>query len=296
MAPRYQHHHRTRDFGRVLDHAERIVRLVLSLVIVTLLLWLCWTDPVLSANSQIYLKALMAFALAVLMASMAGMLEIEGKSPGWIFRAAGGCAIFALVWFTLPAIVGSLERRAAAELRMESFELFDIRSMEPPGDPRVQAVAGVAVTVPLDISATSRFNVAQPAWVHGAMLHIRVGHDTVKLPWLYFVRHVPGKQNSWLSSDPLTTAQTFAVAAETHQYREVLFASSPQQLNWGQVIRHMEKTGTLELTVFWQTRQERGAVGIEQSCRTAVKPDRATVRAVLRRFRNPGRYVFNCAT
>ncbi|WUR13682.1 hypothetical protein E7V67_000835 [[Empedobacter] haloabium] len=294
MALRHPHRRRPGNFGTILDHAERVVRLVLSTVVVAILLWLCWTDPVLSANSQTYLKALMALAFAVLMASLAGLLEFEGRVPGWTVRAAGASAIFALVWFTLPASVGSLERRVAADINIGKLALFDIRSMEPPGDPRLQAAAAVAVTVPVDVVATSRFNEAHPAAVRGAVLRLTAGTHTVTLPWLYFVRHVPGQGGSWLSADPLATAQTFEIAAGTHQYREVLFASHPDQLNWGQVVRHLERAGTLELKVLWKTEQVQGPTGIEQSCRAAIDVRSGALRRALRNARHPGRFVFNC--
>ncbi|AVR94929.1 hypothetical protein [Pseudoduganella armeniaca] len=297
MALRHPHRRRPNDaFDTILDHAERVVRLVVSTVVVAILLWLGWTDPVLSSTSQTYLKALMALAFAVLMASLAGLLEFEGTAPGWTIRAAGGCGIFALVWFTLPAIVGSLERRAAAEITIGKLELFDIRSMEPPGDARLQASAAVAVTVPVDVVATSRFSQAHPAAVRGAVLRLTAGDHTVTLPWLYFVRQVPGQGGSWLSADPLTIAQTFEIAAGTHQYREVLFASHPNQLNWGQVVRHLERAGTLELKVLWKTQQEQGPAGIEQSCRASITGPPGAIRRALRNSRHPGRFVFNCVT
>jgi len=294
MAPRPLHHRHASDFGKVLDHAERIVRLVLSIVVVAVLLWLCWTDPVLSANSQTYLKALMALAFAVLMASMAGVLEIDGRSPGWNIRAAGGCAIFVIIWFTLPAIVGSLERRAAAEISLAKLELFDIRSIEPPDDPKLHASAGVAVTLPIDAVASSRFNQAYPAAVRGAVLQLTVGDTKVTLPWLYFVRHAPNEGGSWLSADTLKMAQSFEIDAGTHQYREVLFASHPDDLNWGQVVRHLLQAGTLELKVRWQTQQELGVAEIEQSCRASIKPEQTALGTTLRKFRHPGRMVFKC--
>jgi hypothetical protein len=74
----------------------------------------------------------------------------------------------------------------------------------------------------------------------------------------------------------------------------VLFASHPDDLNWGQVVRHLTQAGTLELKVRWQTQQELGVADIEQSCRASIKPERTALGTTLRRFRHPGRMVFKC--
>lgn len=62
-----------------LAFAEGVTRFVFAVVIVLMIIWLVVKDPVLSSNAQLAVKSLMAFAFAVLMSSMAGLVEIKGK-------------------------------------------------------------------------------------------------------------------------------------------------------------------------------------------------------------------------
>lgn len=278
------------------DHIERWVRLGLSVIVVCLMLWLIIDDPVLSSNAQVLLKGLMAFAFVVLMAPMLRTIEVGGEILGLAIKATGGAAIFVIVWFTLPKIAGSLERVPTAELQVDTLSMFDVRSMASPDEKERQLAAGVAITVPLNVSANSRFSQAHPAKITGASLRFTVGKQSLSLPWLYFVTHVPGVGPTHLSAKPLEPAETVVVKPGTHQYREVLFASSPGQISWARLIEHLEQVGGVELGVEWKISNEAGEDTVQQICKVSGSLERPQLRAISNQSRIPKNIVFLCET
>lgn len=277
-----------------LDQVERMVRLGLSVIVVCLMLWLILEDRVLSSHAQILVKALMAFAFVVLMAPMLRTIEIGGKILSWTIKATGASALFVIVWFTLPQIVGSLERVPTAELQINELSTFDVRSLAPPDDRQKQLAAGVAVTVPLNVSANSQFNLSHPAKIIGASLSFTAGDQKLSVPWLYFVTHLPGSGPTHLSTKPLEPAEALEIKPGTHQYREVLFATNPAQLNWAQLIKHLEKDGGVELRADWKILNEDGEGTIQQSCKVSGALERPQLRAISSQSRTPKHIVFLC--
>ena len=276
------------------DHVERAVRLILALFVVGLMFWVILANPLLTTDAQINLKILVAFAMAVLMASMAGVIEVKGKSPGWAIRAAGGGAVFVIVFFTLPKIAGSLDRIPKAKVYADDLTSFDLRSMGSPLDKHKQLSSGVAITVPLNLSANSDFNNANPAQLTGARMQLRVAERKLSLPWLYFVKQVPGPGVSHLSAEPLVPASSVEIEKGKSTYREVLFATSPTQINWEQLVKHLTQVGGMELEIKWNIEHESGSDVIEQVCRTPVDAERDELQIFSAQSRIPKNIVFHC--
>jgi hypothetical protein len=278
--------------------AEGIVRLVLAVAIVLLIIWLIVVDPILSANAQIGLKALMALAFAALMSSMAGLIEIRGKHLGWVVRAAGGGAVFVIVWFTLPKIIGNLERRPLALLELGNLTAFDARSMTPPhGGSAGHGAVGVAITVPIDVSAVSDYDASLPATLKGAVLELSLQGRRIQLPWHYFVRQVPYERGgNWLSADPIHNAQAIAVSVGNPVKREVLFASPAGELTWNTFVSNLNDGNGFTIAVKWSLTDARGSRDISQSCDVTGRAERASIAAMLAGGNLPSRIVFQCET
>lgn len=283
-------HHETLAF------AEGVVRLVLAVVIVLVIIWLVVKDPALSSTAQIGVKSLMAFAFAVLMSSMAGLIEIKGKHLGWVVRAAGGGAIFVIVWFTLPKIIGTLERRPVAHLGFGEFSAFDARSMQQPASvSNAHGDSGVAVTIPVDLTATSTFDSSLPAVLRGAELTLALNNFRASLPWQYFVRQVPfADGGNWLSADPVRNAQAIEVSVGSSVKQEVMFASSPGELNWKTFLGKLADGGVARLKVAWSFSDATGSRSLEQVCEVSGQVERPKIQAMLKNGTMPSRIVFQC--
>lgn len=279
-----------------LAFAEGVVRLVLAVVVILMIIWLVVKDPILSSNAQLGVKALMAFAFAVLMSSMAGLVEIKGKHLGWVVRAAGGGAIFVIVWFTLPKIIGTLERRPVAHLGFGELSAFDARSMKQPTDANnAHGDSGLALTIPVDLTATSTFDSSLPAVLRDAEVTLALNGFRTRLPWQYFVRQIPYTDGgNWLSADPVRNAQAIEVSVGSPVKQEVMFASSPGEIDWKTFLSNLADGGVARLKVTWSLSDAAGSRSLEQVCEVSGRTERPIIQAKLKNGRMPSRIVFQC--
>jgi len=278
--------------------AEGIVRLVLAVMVVGLIFWLIIADPVLSDRAISLTKGLLAFALASLMSSMKGFLNVESRGLGWTIRAAGGAAVFCIVWFTSPKVLSGLDPRSVADLRFAQPQLADMRSYNPPSlGSQTHGDGPVAFTIPISATASTKYNKALPAVVSSAEMTIKLDGLVNTLPWLYFVKLTGADTKSYWISDadsPPVPTQALEVNVGKPLYKEVLFASSPSQLTWKQVVTHIAEGKNILLTVTWKSSQSKGEQLVKQECWIDGKTEQKAVSSKLANGNMPGALSFAC--
>lgn len=280
--------------------AEGWVRLALAVVIVGLVIWLIVVDPTLSSQGQILLRILLSFALAVLTASMAGLIEVQGKQLGWGIRAAGGFAVFLVTYFFTPAAFTSLNPRLQAALDIAPIRQIDLRSIDGAGTPAGESgEAGVAITVPLSATAHSKIAPVDPALIKSATLNLKINSRNVDASWAYFVEMIQGKSGTWLSSnDGPTLAVGYPVPLNVVSAREVMFLTDKAMLNWSQVIDALRSAdGQVEILVTIDTEQELKPKSVTTKCSIARGSFAPPVNSYIEKNkRSPLRATIPCLT
>lgn len=261
------------------DHADARLRILegyarigLAVFIVLFVAALIAVDPRLSSKAQVWTQALLAFALAALMASMAGAVHVEGRVAGVAIRGTAGFAVFLIAWYSLPKFVPALEERPQAALKVSHWTNVDFRIYDDPATANGRSGQGsVAITVPLRLIASSEVLPAQPAIVQFGTLTFSFAGKPHSLPWQWFVTHTrdAGHPNrEWLSSSGRIDVAPFNVDVGTPAYREVMFQTSSSHLQGRNLMFEMAKGNCpSDFRLNWSLMAEGSATEFKHECR-----------------------------
>lgn len=85
---------------------EKVSVYVVAVFVIGLIAFIVLRNtPFADPNIIVFVRILLALAVAVLGAAIPGFLHIGWKGKGWLIRAGGACALFVLVYFFTPEVL-----------------------------------------------------------------------------------------------------------------------------------------------------------------------------------------------
>ncbi|MDD1498999.1 hypothetical protein PVA19_11305 [Agrobacterium sp. CNPSo 3708] len=211
---------------------ERAVSLGVAVWIVALVSFLILSQREYDDTSVYFLKILLSFSMAVLVATSAGFINLAFNVPGMAIRAGGAIAVFIFVFTQSPAVPAL---KLNPKIEMNNITGMDFRSLEAPDNPKF-GTSPVAVTVPLGFK-----NVADKSrngtWKRSTVKIQMYGKD-VTFDSFYFVKLLPGVGGTWLSSGQLSEAKATDLI-EGQSFTQEIMHLSQSGPTWGSFLSYL---------------------------------------------------------
>jgi hypothetical protein len=211
---------------------ERAVGLAVAVWVVALISFLILADRQFNDASVFFLKILLSFSMAILVATSAGFVNLAFNIPGMAIRAGGAIAVFIFVFTQSPAVPAL---KLNPKIEMNNINGMDFRSIEAP-DNVAFGSSPVAVTVPLEMKNIA-VNSRSGTWKR-SVVKMSLGGKDASFESFYFVTLLPGVAGTWLSSGQLSAAKATDLR-EGETFSQEVMHLSQQGPTWKSFLEYL---------------------------------------------------------